>query len=369
VTAGGRTPGQVAAGGLAALPLSSVPDKRQESKQRRASRNRANREALAARRENAEVAATAPSASAKATNGAGVSSGKGSSRGSGGAASPGSPAVMRPGSESVGRIATALAFVFAAVAAIAVLFVKVDVDIHGEPWPQKFGAVAKLAQARGNDGVIPDDTTSLVDAYGPSALLMLAFPVAVAAFAMWAVRRPNRSRLMTYTMLAMAGAVILNPLAGVLFFPALIAIAVAGFRVRKADLPARVAERATGTAERPSLASLFGFGGARGGARGRGDVIDVDAEDVTDADADAEPEDAPTAEDDAAGATPPTRRSRRARRATTAAATAEGDDTGGGDGPTDADPLAELEAEVQAEIEAERSAGDDGAGGGEQPGR
>src|SRR5690606_7547220 len=54
---------RVAVGGPAALPLSSVPDKRQESKQRRAARNRANREALAARRENAVVSA-APTAKA-----------------------------------------------------------------------------------------------------------------------------------------------------------------------------------------------------------------------------------------------------------------------------------------------------------------
>jgi hypothetical protein len=94
---------------------------------------------------------------------------------------------------------------------------------------------------------------------------VLALPVAVAVFAFWANRRPDRSRLLTFAMLAMAGAVLLG--GGFLFFPSLIALAVAGFQVRKAEAPARVAERVSPT---------------RGRRRGR--VVDAESHEVTDDD-------------------------------------------------------------------------------------
>ncbi len=96
---------------------------------------------------------------------------------------------------------------------------------------------------------------------------MLGLPVFISLFAVWGNRRPDRSRMLTFAMLGMAGAVIVTGsiAQGIafLFYPALIALAVAGFRVRRADLPARMAERATP-------------GGARGG-RGRDGAIDVES--------------------------------------------------------------------------------------------
>jgi hypothetical protein len=299
--------------------LWAVPDKRQQSKQRRAARNRANRDALAARRENAEVAAPARSTRATAANGSG---GSGGSNGTAGARPTGGSMLGRrllggagtgrttarggttgTASPNTGRIATAVALALAIGGGLLALTLDVPVDDRGEALPRTFQKVAVEARERLTGADIGDQSRSVLDVVGPSVLLQIAVPILVAAFAVWAVRRPNRSRLLTFAMLAMAGAVILTTTLGALFFPALIALAVAGFRVRKADMPSVAAERATGrasgtpAAERPSLAGLFGFGGARTPARPRGgDVIDAEATEV-------EPTDAEVRDADEAGDT------------------------------------------------------------------
>jgi hypothetical protein len=289
--------------------LWAVPDKRHQSKQRRAARNRANRDALAARRENAEVSATARPARAAAANGSGGSNGTAGARpasGSllgrflGGAGGPGGTgtagrAATGTGSPNVGRMATAVALALALGGGLLALTLDVPVDDRGEALPRTFQKVAIEARERVTGAEIGDQSQSVLDVMGPTVLLQIAVPILVAGFAVWAVRRPNRSRLLTFAMLAMAGAVILNTTLGAVFFPALIALAVAGFRVRKADMPAVAAERATRTAgdrasgapaaERPGLASLFGFGGSRTPSRsGRGEVIDAEARDADVAD-------------------------------------------------------------------------------------
>ena len=55
---------------------------------------------------------------------------------------------------------------------------------------------------------MPDRSESLLKASGPGVILYLALPVAVAAFAFWANRRPDRGRLLTFTLVAMAGLVL-----------------------------------------------------------------------------------------------------------------------------------------------------------------
>jgi hypothetical protein len=318
-------PGQVAVGVPADLPLSSVPDKRQESKQRRAARNRANREALAARREAAQATpgfggsdrSGASSTSARATAGRNTAAG-------GATASASEPAprnlkeLVR--SRRTGDRAVLAAFGLALAAAIYLpFFYRVRVDDRGEPLPVTFRALAISIRERVTGQGLPETYESLIEASGPSILIAVVLPVAVTLFAVWAALRPDRSRMLTFAMLAMAGAVVLTGGIGIFFFPALIALAVGGFRVRKADLPARAAERTTGGG-----GGLFGGGG--GGLFGRprpGGAIDAESTEVT---------------GDRRGPA----------------------DKDGGDGPGEADPLADLETELAAEDEPEGRDADDG---------
>jgi hypothetical protein len=342
--------------------LCTVPDKRQNSKQRRAARNRASRQALAARRDNAVAAPPPTRSGASSGSGAsGTSSGRGRGwwRGgaaagapSNGAAAQSAPAEPPPRgimgmlqSRRTGDKAVLTAFVLSVVAAIFLLFYQVPADDRGEPLPGSFRGLSIAAREQITGDEIGDNKISLLDASGPQLFLVLALPIFVTLFALWANRRPDRSRMLTFAMLGMAAAVIMTGGVGIFFFPALIALAIGGFRVRKADLPARVAERATG--------------GARG-ARGRGGVIDADSTEVT---GDAAPQDAVDEVD------PRSLRSLWSRRRTAGArgrADAAGDEEAADAGTRDPaegdeveyDPLAELEAELEAERDAE-SRGDD----------
>jgi hypothetical protein len=281
-----------------------VPDKRQTSKQRRAARNRAAREALNARRTHAVTSSATPGSSrASSASGSADAASNGASTG-GRAAGGGLLSGFARGRRRPGDMAVLVALGLAVVSAISMLFLRVPVDDRGEPLPNSFRGVAIAAREAVTGQEMPDRSKSLLDANGAGVLLYIALPVAVAAFAFWANRRPDRGRLLTFAMLAMAGAVLLG--GGFFFFPSLIALAVASFQIRKADMPARVAERATAT-------------------RGRGDAIDAESEELDDQ----------TSDDD------------------------EGDDAT----DEDADPLAELEAELEAEEQARKDRGGDAAGG------
>lgn len=371
-----------------------MPDKRQESKQRRAAQNRANRQALAARRENAEVSA-APAE--KSSGDAPEAAKSGAGRGRAGRAAAGPTAGARATSPSSstsgkrpGEVFLWAAFALAIVGTLAMLFVlKAPVDDRGEPIPggsNAFGGLTIAAREAVSGEPLPDESVSYLDAYGLSALISAALPLSLTAFALWASRRrADRSRMLTYAMLGMAVAIFLG--GGLfVFFPALICLAIGGFIARRADLPARVAERATGTG-----GGLFGR---------RGPVIDADSEQV---DSDADDLDEGTADgvDEPAATEPVAGRARRKRRRGAAAtdvddsaSTALDADAGGAepdqadaaadaltvdaaadaDGGTtpevgradEPDPLAELEAELEAERAADEAGGehDDDAGGG-----
>lgn len=191
----------------------------------------------------------------------------------------------------------------AIVSAVSVLFfTRVPVDDRGEPLPRTFQGVAVAAREAITGERVPDRSESLLEASGPGVILYLALPVAVAAFAFWANRRPDRSRLLTFALVAMAGLVLF--LGGYFFFPTLVALAVASYQIRKADMPARVAERVAPT-------------------RGRRGAIDAESEEVTDEPVD----DADRAE----------------------GTDIDTGDQAGGESREEADPLAELEAEMEAE--------------------
>jgi hypothetical protein len=286
-----------------------VPDKRQTSKQRRAARNRASRDALAARRTNAVTGATA-SASSRTSSAGSASAGPGTGGAGASAGRAGFGGLLGArGSRRPGDLAVIAALGLAIVSAVSVLFfTRVPVDDRGEPLPQSFKGVAESARGAITGQPLPDEKTSLVDAFGPGILLPIALPVVVAGFAFWANRRPNRARLLMYAMVAMAVVVLFAGVIGQYFFPSLIALAIATYQVRKADMPARAAERAAP-------------------ARGRRGVIDAESEEVEDERVDAGP--------DTDGV---------------------GDEARSGAGN---DPLAELEAE----LEAEERAGGGGDGG------
>lgn len=387
---------RVAVGGPTALPLTFVPDKRQESKQRRAARNRANREALAARRENAVVSAPTAKASgaepgAKATK-AGATRGR-AGRGTSGTTADAATSSAAPAASGKrpGELFLWIAFGLAIAGTAAMLFlIKAPVDDRGEPipgGPNAFGGLTIAAREAVTGEPLPDESVSYLDAYGTSAVLSAALPLTLTAFALWASRRRvDRSRMLTYAMLGMAVAIFIGG-GGIVFFPALIFLAIGGFIARRADLPARVAERATGTG-----GGLFGR---------RGPVIDAESEEVVDDDEAEHDDTTGTGRNGRPTRTAPSRARRTRRRGAAEveadeAVTADADvidadevDTangaggaatsgapGGGDrtttsgAPADADadaddavadadevdPLAELEAELEAERAAEAAA-------------
>jgi hypothetical protein len=314
-----------------------VPDKRQTSKQRRAARNRASRDALAARRTNAVTAATTASA-ASATSGRSAASSSTATGGSGDA--PAAPRTFLSGlrgDRRPGDRAVLVAFALSIVSAIAVLFLRVPVDDRGEPLPTQFRGVAKLAREAVTGEPFADRTKTLLDASGPGVLPFVVLPIAVAAFAVWANRRPDRSRMLTFALLAMAGAVILSGGIGMLFLPSLITLAVASFQIRKADAPARAAESLTRS------------------RWGRGAPIDVQSDEVVDDEVDEVDDETYTDEVDDGGAY--------ADEVDEVDDTDEADATAAVDDAADrADPLAELEAEIEAEEETRKGKGG-GAGG------
>ncbi len=227
-----------------------------------------------------------------------------------------------------------VAFALSIISAIAVLFLRVPVDDRGEPLPTQFRGVAKLAREAVTGEPFADKSKTLLDASGPGVLPFVVLPIAVAAFAVWANRRPDRSRMLTFALLAMAGAVILSGGIGMLFLPSLITLAVASFQIRKADAPARAAE---------SLSRS---------RWGRGAPIDTESDEVVDDQVDDETY---TDEVDDGEAY--------------ADEVDEVDDTDEADATADADdaadrgdPLAELEAEIEAEEQTRKGKGG-GAGG------
>jgi hypothetical protein len=258
-----------------------VPDKRQTSKQRRAARNRAQREALNARRENAVARA------ASATEGSGGGAGKATGAGTSSGGTTGTAAasrVARPagggllgmlglgrgaGNRRPGDLAVLVALGLAIGAFVMLLLYKVPVDDRGEALPTRFGGVALEARSALTGSEVETQDTSIIDAYGAGIIGLMAVPVIVVAVTTVLNRRlQERNRLLTIAMLALAGVVVLTGGFGFFFLPALIALAVASFQVRKAELPSRVAQRSAARAGRTARTT--------GRGRGRDNAIEVD---------------------------------------------------------------------------------------------
>jgi hypothetical protein len=217
----------------------AVPDKRQTSKQRRAARNRAYREALTARRENAAAEARERAPRATSSSSSSSSSGGRAARGTATATAPAGP--RPPGFSGPGDIAVLLALLLAVLFAGVSLFVaftseSVPVDHNGDAI-SSFPAVSREAYAVFNDAEVVTEKTTLTEAYGPVIPIFAVLPALVAVGAFVSHRRQPRSRPLTYALVAMALVSVFN-LFAMYFLPALIALAVAGFQVRKTEAPA-----------------------------------------------------------------------------------------------------------------------------------
>jgi hypothetical protein len=269
-----------------------MPSKRQPAKQRRAARNRAARAERAARREHAgtlteealtrigpdSLSSELDSASPDAGSGSDAADSRGAAtssveptgprgglfsglfggrRGPGigepqsaqpdtGAGSPAPPRPpARPGARPPGSRAALFAVAFALASFALLLFANlVSVDDRGEVIPRNFGGVyleARSLITTSEFGQIEATETTILDAYGPMTLLLYAVPALIAVIAYMAHKRTGVSRPLTIGMLGLALGVFIT---GAFFMPSLIALAIASFQARKAELPARVAQRA-----------------------------------------------------------------------------------------------------------------------------
>ncbi|HEY8524518.1 MAG TPA: hypothetical protein VIL48_06125 [Acidimicrobiales bacterium] len=258
-----------------------MPDKRQTAKQRRAARNRAAREALIARRENAKAerarARQAAPGRASASAGGGKAAAGAGRAGGDGQPAPGIAGKMYGRPPGVGDNAVLMALFFAVLAAALSVYVAftsevIPVDHAGDPLG-RFPAISRQAHAILTDTEPVTDKVSLIDAYGPVMAIFALLPALILVGVFISHRREVRSRPLTFGLVALALVSVFNGFFAIYFLPSLIALAVAGFQVRKTELPAREAAR-----------------GARGrsGAGRAGDEDDdvIDVEEVDEADAD-----------------------------------------------------------------------------------
>jgi hypothetical protein len=250
--------------------------KRQPSKQRRQTQNQKQRAALEARREAAA---------------AGPTGGKGDAAGSSPAASNGSVLSRFRGSRSAGRAArtggsgslpvghrAALSALLAAVAAALVgsFLFRVPVGRDGEPITTQGALVAEWSLSAQEalvddseataeelsaavDDWLPGGSEPYIQAFWPVSLTVL-LPVVGTALGFRAVSKRSPAKVVNRTMyVTLFGALLASQLL-LIFLPAMIALAVAAFQVRKAEVQAQAEARAAAPAD---------------------DVIDV--EEVTDA--------------------------------------------------------------------------------------
>jgi hypothetical protein len=224
--------------------VAAVPDKRQNSKQRRAARNRAYRDAMTARRENAGAvqssstarSSSASSGSSRSTSAAGGGRGRARSGGLAGG-------LLGRSERGPGDTAIMLTVAFAIAAAGLSIFAAFDdgavpVDHEGEAL-DTFAGVSRATYSVLSGEAPVTETTSYIDAAGPVILLFIMLPVLVAIGTFVSHRRRVQSRPLTFGLVGMALVSVVNPFS-LYFLPSLIALAVAGFQVRKAEMPERL---------------------------------------------------------------------------------------------------------------------------------
>jgi hypothetical protein len=143
-----------------------------------------------------------------------------------------------------GRSALFMALALAVGVGIAALFFPVTVDDRGEAVPATaFGGLyLRARQALG--GSVETSSKTALAASGGVVLIGMLIPIAIAAGAIFVYyrRRANRQSVywpLTIAMIVMALAVMFLQITSAL--PSLIALAIAGFQVRKAEMQAGIA--------------------------------------------------------------------------------------------------------------------------------
>lgn len=145
-----------------------------------------------------------------------------------------------------GRGALLVSLVLAVGSGLAILFViKPKVDDRGEPVAPVFGGLFLRAREVLTDGPIRTSDTSMLDAHGGAVLAWALLPavIAIGAFLIYQFRRPRGLSLywpLTVSMVLLALSVMMGASYAM---PAMVAMAIASFQVRKAEMPARMAGR------------------------------------------------------------------------------------------------------------------------------
>jgi hypothetical protein len=217
------------------------------SKDQRAATNRAARQARTARSQNAKRVSAESSTSSSGTRSGGGSGWFGRLFGpprpaadrstapatpTGGARAPAPVLGRRP----AGQRAVLFALIFAVVGGIALFFIRIPVGEDGDPLTSK-----ELDEYE--DANRDYDTDSTWNAYGPIIILQAAVPVAVAGVAFNGVKGPRRARTTLFCMIGMAAvSLLLNRTPFVL--AAMVALGVANFQIRRADMRAAAAPAA-----------------------------------------------------------------------------------------------------------------------------
>jgi len=246
-----------------------MPSKGQPAKARRQSQNQRERAARSARTE-AAAASEAARAQAAAGDATSTSSGAPSAGGSllsrlrGGGGSAARPATPRGPSRPAGPVANgtvpgqraALLALIAAIAAAVVgsLIFPVTLGRDGEPLNTREALVAEwsitaLDAVQADPDATPEDAIADVDewttgesdpyliAYFPLSLGVL-LPVIGTALGLRAVSRRSSAKVVNRTMYVTLFGTLLNAQLLLVFLPAVIALAVAAFQVRRAEVAA-----------------------------------------------------------------------------------------------------------------------------------
>lgn len=136
----------------------------------------------------------------------------------------------------------------AAGAALGLLFLFKDkLDDRGEMVPiSGFGGLYLRAREALTGGPVETTETSMLDARGPFVLVLALVPLLAALGALYVYHKRREQGLSVYWPLTIAMVVMALPvlMGNSLAMPAMVAMAIAGFQVRRTEVPARMAEQA-----------------------------------------------------------------------------------------------------------------------------
>jgi hypothetical protein len=144
-------------------------------------------------------------------------------------------------------MALVIALALGVLSFVMFMFSRVPVDDRDEALPTTstgggFRAVYLEARSILTGDQVRSHDVSIFEAHGPAVIIYGLIPLAILVGVFVAFRRSPSSRPLTIGMLALAVLVLLA--GGITFMPSLIALGVGSFQARRAEIPARMAERA-----------------------------------------------------------------------------------------------------------------------------